>query len=77
MSFPRNLPASRVPPAMDAPALRWGILGTGWIASQFARSVRAHTTQIIAAAGSRRPETARAFAVASPKRVIDQTKNVR
>jgi predicted dehydrogenase len=47
---------------MEAPALRWGILGSGWIAEQFVASVRAHTRQVIAAVGSRSGETAEAFA---------------
>jgi predicted dehydrogenase len=47
---------------MDAPALRWGILGSGWIAKQFIASVQAHTRQQIAAVGSRSETTADAFA---------------
>jgi predicted dehydrogenase len=62
MTFPSALPSSRVPSPMEAPALRWGILGTGWIAAQFTESVKTHTRQILAAAGSRSPQTARAFA---------------
>lgn len=62
MTFPTALPASRTPPPMEAPALRWGILGTGWIAEQFIASVRAHTRQDIAAVGSRSQAKADAFA---------------
>ena len=62
MAFPTELPASRVPDPMAAPPLRWGILGSGWIAEQFINSVKAHTRQVIAAVGSRSPETAEAFA---------------
>lgn len=62
MTFPNALPSSRVKPAMDAPALRWGILGTGWIAAKFTESVRAHTRQIITAVGSRDRNTAEEFA---------------
>ncbi|WP_353476587.1 Gfo/Idh/MocA family oxidoreductase (plasmid) [Salipiger sp. H15] len=62
MSFPSALPASRVPDPMAAPALRWGLLGTGWIAQRFIESVRAHTTQEIAAVGSRSQESADRFA---------------
>lgn len=62
MTFPAALPPSRVPDPMNAPVLRWGILGTGWIADQFVRSVRAHTAQDIAAVGSRSPDGADAFA---------------
>ena len=47
---------------MQAPALRWGILGSGWIAEQFIASVRAHTRQDIAAVGSRSQDKADAFA---------------
>ena len=62
MTFPTSLPKSRVAPPMEAPALRWGILGSGWIAEQFIASVRAHTRQDIAAVGSRSQEKADAFA---------------
>jgi predicted dehydrogenase len=49
---------------MQAPALRWGILGTGWIAAQFTESVKAHSRQVVAAVGSRSLEKARTFAEA-------------
>lgn len=62
MSFPDHLPAPRVPAPMQAPALRWGILGSGWIAERFIESVRAHTSQIIAAVGSRSQDRTDAFA---------------
>ena len=61
MTFPTSLPESRVPAPMDAPALRWGILGSGWIAEQFIASVRAHTGQDVAAVGSRTQDKADAF----------------
>lgn len=62
MSFPSALPPSRIPDPMSAPSLRWGIMGTGWIADQFTRAVQAKTRQVIAAVGSRGPEGARRFA---------------
>lgn len=62
MAFPAALPASRIRDPMEAPPLRWGILGTGWIAGQFIASTRAHTRQQIAAVGSRSPDSAAAFA---------------
>lgn len=62
MSFPKALPTSRVRSAHEAPALHWGILGTGWIAEKFTESVKAHTKQVIAAVGSREPSKAQAFA---------------
>lgn len=62
MTFPTALPASRVPDPREAPRLRWGIMGTGWIAERFIESARAHTNQEIAAVGSRSAQTAHAFA---------------
>ncbi len=62
MSFPTVLPSSRIKPARDAPPLRWGILGTGWIAAKFTESVKAHTRQVIAAVGSRSQVSADRFA---------------
>ena len=34
------MPSSRLPDPMDAPALRWGVLGTGWIAERFTGALR-------------------------------------
>lgn len=62
MSFPSSLPSSRIKPASEAPPIRWGILGSGWIAERFIESVRAHTGQDIAAVGSRSKERAEEFA---------------
>jgi predicted dehydrogenase len=62
MSFPLSLPASRIEPAAEAQILRWGILGSGWIAERFIESVRAHTRQDIVAIGSRSKERAAEFA---------------
>jgi predicted dehydrogenase len=56
------LPVSRVPDSRDAPALRWGIMGPGWIATRFAESVQAHSNQVIAAVGSRSLERSKEFA---------------
>lgn len=58
----RNLPASAVPDSRDAPVLRWGIMGPGWIAERFTESVQAHTDQVIAAVASRSLSRAKAFA---------------
>ncbi|MHA7291443.1 Gfo/Idh/MocA family protein [Arthrobacter sp. MDT3-24] len=58
----RNLPASAVPASRDAPVLRWGIMGPGWIAERFTESVQAHTDQVIAAVASRSLSRAKAFA---------------
>jgi predicted dehydrogenase len=56
------LPVARTPDPLDAPPLRWGVLGTGWIAERFTAALHAHTTQRVYAVGSRSPGTAQAFA---------------
>ena len=61
-SFPKALPAPRTPPSEAAPALRWGVLGTGWIAGRFVRSLQHHTRQRLLAVGSRDPARSAAFA---------------
>ena len=62
MALPRTLPAPRTPDPMDAPPLRWGVLGTGWIAERFAAALRASTRQEVYAVGSRSVATAARFA---------------
>lgn len=57
-----SLPVSRVPDPMTAPSIRWGILGSGMIASAFAYAVRTGTSSTVAAVGSRDLDRARAFA---------------
>ncbi|WP_255770898.1 Gfo/Idh/MocA family protein [Pseudarthrobacter sulfonivorans] len=57
-----GLPQSRVPESRDAPVLRWGIMGPGWIAERFTESVQAYTGQVIAAVGSRSLSRSKAFA---------------
>ncbi|MEZ0491858.1 Gfo/Idh/MocA family protein [Kineococcus sp. TBRC 1896] len=44
------------------PALRWGVLGPGWIAGEFVTAMRKHTAQLPVAVGSRSAERAGAFA---------------
>jgi predicted dehydrogenase len=61
-SFPRTLPAARTPPSAAAPALRWGVLGTGWIAERFVRSLQHHTRQQLLAVGSRDADRSTSFA---------------
>ncbi|CCQ17999.1 putative oxidoreductase [Rhodococcus sp. AW25M09] len=56
------LPPSRVAPPTDAPALRWGILGPGWIAARFAEALRNHTSQNISAVASRNAQRGATFA---------------
>ena len=57
-----EFPAARVPEAAEAPGLRWGIAGPGWIAERFAESLARHGSQRVTAVGSRSLERAAAFA---------------
>lgn len=43
----------RIADPMEAPPLRWGVIGAGWIADVFARSVLGHTRSTVQAIGSR------------------------
>jgi predicted dehydrogenase len=61
-AFPNALPVARTPDPMDAPALRWGVLGTGWIAGRFVRTVQRHTRQRFTAVASRDAARAKVFA---------------
>jgi predicted dehydrogenase len=57
-----RLPASRVPDPALAPAVRWGVIGTGWIAARFVDTITRLTRQRVEAVGSRTADTARDFA---------------
>lgn len=57
-----TLPAPRLPDPMDAPGLRWGVLGTGWIAARFTAALHRDTRQRVVAVGSRSVASAREFA---------------
>lgn len=56
------VPHFTIPDPMSAPALKWGIIGTGGIAAAFAQQIPAYSTGNIVAVGSRSLDTARAFA---------------
>jgi predicted dehydrogenase len=56
------IPIPRTESPLDAPALGWGIIGPGSIATAFAESLASHTRQRIVAVGSRSADTARIFA---------------
>ncbi|MEU7858376.1 Gfo/Idh/MocA family oxidoreductase [Nonomuraea sp. NPDC049141] len=49
-------------PDSGEPSLRWGIVGPGWIAGEFAKALRTHTAQRLVAVSSRSVERAEAFA---------------
>src|SRR3954451_10071968 len=59
---PAALPRARTPDARSAPSLRWGALGTGWIADRFVTALQKHSNQRIVAVGSRSIESASRFA---------------
>jgi predicted dehydrogenase len=63
MAFPDRLPKSRLPDPRMAPPMRWGVIGTGWIADRFIRSLQ-HTDQSVVAVAARNAERAAAFAQA-------------
>jgi predicted dehydrogenase len=56
------IPVPRTESPLDAPALGWGIIGPGSIASTFVESLVAHTRQRIVAVGSRSLDKALNFA---------------
>lgn len=58
----REMPSPNVPDPVQGPSLRWAILGSGWIASQFVRSLQDHTNQRVVAVGSRSLARAEEFA---------------
>ncbi len=62
MAFPSSLPTARTLDPLRAPALRWGILGPGWIAERFVRSLQENTRQDLVAVGARSPTRAQSFA---------------
>ena len=61
-AFPDALPAALQPDPRTAPTLRWGVLGTGWIAERFVASLQLHSSQRVVAVGSRSAGSAEAFA---------------
>ena len=60
--FPTAMPTSRRPDPRRAPPLRWGVLGTGWIAEHFATALHRDTRQRVVAVGSRTVASAQEFA---------------
>jgi len=60
--FPSSLPTPRLPASGSIPALRWGIIGPGWIADHFARALRQQTSQQLVAVSSRSQQKGQAFA---------------
>jgi predicted dehydrogenase len=73
MNASASLPAPRTPDPRQAPPLRWGLLGSGWIADRFASALRAHTTQLPYAVWSPRPARAAALAQAHGIPVVSES----
>jgi predicted dehydrogenase len=63
--LPSHLPEPELyAPGTGEPSLRWGIVGPGWIAGEFAAAVRGHTAQRVVAVASRSVDRAASFAAA-------------
>ncbi|MGI3784999.1 MAG: Gfo/Idh/MocA family oxidoreductase, partial [Janthinobacterium lividum] len=62
MTWLERLPTSRIPNTRAAPSLRWGVIGTGWIAGRFVAALQKLTTQQVQAVGSRSLVSAQEFA---------------
>ncbi|RJF56029.1 gfo/Idh/MocA family oxidoreductase [Serratia inhibens] len=60
--FPSVLPTPRNQPVASIPSLRWGIIGPGWIAERFVKSLKEQSRQRILAVASRSQEKADRFA---------------
>jgi len=60
--LPAVLPEPRTPDPLDAPSLRWGVMGTGWIVERFVAALTRSTGQRVTAVGSRSGDRARAAA---------------
>jgi len=57
-----RLPLSRIPDPVDAPPLRWGLIGTGWIAERFVDALQSKASEQVVAVGSRSGASATVFA---------------
>jgi predicted dehydrogenase len=62
MTIPAQMPLPRIPNSLTAPPLRWGVMGTGWIAERFVEALQQSTRQHVRAVGSRSREGATTFA---------------
>ncbi|GAB3260557.1 Gfo/Idh/MocA family protein [Kineosporia babensis] len=61
--LPAHLPEAHLyRPGTGEPSLRWGIVGPGWIAGEFAKALKNHTNQRVVGVSSRSPERGAAFA---------------
>ena len=61
INLPAALPRARTPDPRSAPSLRWGVLGTGWIADKFVNALQNHSSQRVTAVGSRNVDSATEF----------------
>ena len=51
-----ELPTPRTPDPRDAPVLRWGILGPGWIAHRFVEALRHYAFRLFLRGAIQHPE---------------------
>ncbi|MCU1404912.1 MAG: oxidoreductase [Glaciihabitans sp.] len=61
--MPLTLPTPRYINPDTVPSLRWGVVGTGSIATKFVRALRKNTSQRLVAVAARSPERTARFAV--------------
>ncbi len=59
-----TLPAPRHIDPFTVPSLRWGVIGTGWIAGYFVDALHKHTGQRVSVVAARDAERTEAFAAA-------------
>ena len=59
---PNSLPMARTPDPRSVPTMRWGVLGTGWIADMSVSALLRHSSQQVLAVGSCQLGVADAFA---------------
>ncbi|MBC7723435.1 MAG: Gfo/Idh/MocA family oxidoreductase [Burkholderiaceae bacterium] len=62
--LPTSFPTPHILDIDAAPALRWGVVGAGWIADIFVDAVHKHTRQRVTAVASLTPGKGEAFAAA-------------
>ncbi len=59
-----TLPAPRLIDPVSVPSLRWGVVGTGWIAGKFVDALHRHTAQRVVSVVARDADRTAAFAAA-------------
>lgn len=73
MHLPKTFPSARTFARESSPALRWGIVAPGHIATGFVTAVKSYTDQRVVAVASRSVERAQAFATRFELPVVAET----